>query len=99
MEKPTIDPATGEANWQSNGARQRFALRMVKELSFDRVFAAAGQIMRRQMVARGEIGPEDGVSISIDDVVNWLQWRTLRQLKVLRRIAKDLGEPEEVSIN
>jgi hypothetical protein len=97
MERPTIDPATGDANWRPNGARQRFALRMAEELGFDRVFAAAAQIMRHQMVKRGEIGPPDGVTISLEDVVDWLQWRTLRQLKVIRRIAESLGEPEEIS--
>ena len=99
MEKPTIDPTTGEALWRPNGARQRYALRMLEELGFTLVFVAAGQLMRHQMVQRGEIGLHDGVSLSKADVVNWLQWRTLKQLKFIRRIAETTGEPEEVPIH
>jgi hypothetical protein len=97
MERPTIDPATGDANWQPNGARQRYAQQMLEELGFTRVFVAACQIMRGLMVERGEIEREDGISLSKADVVNWLQWRTLRQLKIIRKIAEDLGEPEKLS--
>ena len=87
MERPRIDP------------RQRFAQRMTEELGFVPVFIAACQLMRHQMVQRGEIGPHDGASISPDDAINWLQWRTLRQLKIIGRIAEGIGNPEEVPIN
>jgi hypothetical protein len=97
MERPTIDPATGDALWQPNGARQRYAKRFFNEVEISRILAAAGQIMRHQMVERGEIGPHDGVSIQKADFANWIQWCNLGQLKVIRRIAEGLVGPEVIS--
>jgi hypothetical protein len=99
MEKPTIDPATGEPLWQPNGARQRFAKRMAEEIDFDRMFVVAAYVVPHRMVERGEIGPEDGVDVSMDQVINVIEWADLRQLRLLRKWAESLDEPEKMSIN
>ena len=44
MERPTIDPTTGEPRWRPNGARQRFAQRMVEEVDPLRVFVAQARL-------------------------------------------------------
>jgi hypothetical protein len=61
MEKPTIDPATGEPQWQPDGARQRFAKRLVEEVDMGRLLAAAAQVLHHRKVKRGEIGPDDAI--------------------------------------
>jgi hypothetical protein len=98
MEKPTID-STGEPLWRPNGARQRFAQRMADEVDPVRVFAAAAYVLRHRMVQRGEIGPEDGISPTTEEIADVIAWCDLRQLRLLRKMAESLGEPEEVSIN
>jgi hypothetical protein len=90
MERPTIDPTTGEPLWRPNGARQRFAERLSEEVDFGRVFAAAGFVLRHRMEQRGEIGPDDGISPSPDEVINVIAWSDLRQLRLLRKIAESL---------
>jgi len=99
MEKPSIDPTTGEPLWRPNGARQRFAARMAEEVDQVRVFVAAAQVLRHRMVQRGEIGPEEGISPTNEEVTNVIAWSDLRQLKLLRKIAEDLICEGEVSIN
>jgi len=99
MEKPTIDPTTGEPLWRPNGARQRFAQRMVKEVDPVRVFVVAGWVLRHRMVQRGEIGPEDGISPAQEEVADLIAWCDLRQLRLLRKMAESLDEPEEVPIH
>ena len=99
MEKPTIDPVTGEPLWRPNGARQRFAQRMVEEVDPVRVFVVAAQVLRHRMVERGEIGPEDGISPTTEEVADVIAWSDLRQLRLLRKWAESLDEPEEISIN
>jgi hypothetical protein len=99
MEKPTIDPTTGEPLWRPNGARQRFAQRMVDEVDPVRVFVVAAGVLRHRMVQSGEIGPEDGVSPTKEEVLDVIAWADLRQLRLLRKWAESLGEPEKVPIN
>jgi hypothetical protein len=99
MERPTIDPTTGEPLWQPNGARQRFLKRMTEEVDAIRVFVVVGQVLRHRMVKRGEIGPDDGISPTTEDVADVIAWADLRQLRLLRKWAESLGEPERVSIN
>jgi hypothetical protein len=99
MEKPTIDPTTGEPLWRPNGARQRFAKRMAEEVDPVRVFVVAAQVLRHRMVERGEIGPEDGISPTTEQVTDVIAWCDLRQLRLLQKWAESLDEPEEVSIN
>ncbi len=89
MEKPTIGP-DGEPLWQPNGARQRYAQRMAKEVDITRVFVAAGQVLRHRMVQRGDIGPNEGISPTKEEVANVIAWCDLRQLRLLRKIAEDL---------
>jgi hypothetical protein len=95
MEKPTIHPTTGEPLWRPNGARQRFAKRMVEEVPFERVFVAAGQVLRHRMEQRGEIGPDDGIRPTKEQIVNVIAWSNLRQLRLLRRIAEGLIHGKE----
>ena len=90
MERPTIHPTTGEAQWRTDGARQRFAKRLSEEVDFARVFVAAGTLMRDQMERRGEIGPDDGVPLTPKEIADWISWLDLRQLKHLRKLAESL---------
>ena len=90
MEKPMIDPATGEPLWRPNGARQRFAARMVEEVDPHLVFVVACQVVRNRKVQRGEIGPHDGISPSNEEVLNVIAWANLRQLRILRKCAESL---------
>jgi hypothetical protein len=99
MEKPTIDRATGEPLWRPNGARQRFAQGMVDEVDPVRVFVVAAQVLRHRMVERGEIGPDDGISPTTEEIADVIAWYDLYQLRLLRKWAESLDEPEEVPIN
>jgi hypothetical protein len=90
MEKPTIDSKTGEPLWQSNGARQRYAARLVKEVDQGRMFAAAGRVLFHRKLKAGEIGPDDAISPSTEEVANVMAWCDLRQLRLLRKIAEGL---------
>jgi hypothetical protein len=90
MERPTIDPATGEPLWRPNGARQRYAKRMVEEVDVYRIFVVAAQVLRHRMVERGEIGPKDGISPSKEQVADVIAWSDLRQLRLLRKLAESL---------
>ena len=90
MEKPTIDPTTGEPLWRPNGARQRFAKRLLEEVDYGRVFVVAAQVLRHRMVQRGQIGPHDGISPSNEEVLNVVAWSDLRQLRLLRKMAEGL---------
>jgi hypothetical protein len=92
MEKPTIDPTTGEPQWQPDGARQRFAEQLAEEVDFGRLYAAAAQVLHHRMVQRGEIGPDDETRPSKEDVMNVIQWSDLRQLRLLKKIAEGLIE-------
>jgi hypothetical protein len=98
MEKPTVDPTTGEAQWRPDGARQRFAKRLSEEVDIERVLVAAGSVMRDLMEQRGEIGPDDAFSPDWSEIADWISWLNLGQLKRLRRLAEDLIV-EEVSVN
>jgi hypothetical protein len=99
MERPTIRPATGAAQWRANGARQRFAKRLSEEVGVPRVIAAAEFIMRDQKERRGEIGPDDGMQVkAIKEIADWISWLDLRQLKRLRKLAESL-DVDEVSVN
>ena len=69
MEKPRISP-DGESLWQPNGARQRYARRLTEEVDLYRLFAVAAQVFRHRKVERGEIGPNDGISPSKEEVLD-----------------------------
>ena len=97
-ERPTIDPTTGEPLWRRNGARQRFAKRLSEEVELPRVLMAAGFVLRHRMEQRGEIGPDEGISPSMDEMINVVAWSDLRQLRLLRKIAESL-EVDEGAVN
>jgi hypothetical protein len=89
MEKPTVGP-DGRPRWQPNGARQRYAKRLAKEVDVGRVFAATAQVLHHRMVQRGEIGPDDGISPSTEEIVGVIEWCDLRQLRLLRKMAESM---------
>jgi hypothetical protein len=97
MEKPTIDPATGKPLWRANGERQRYYDRMFAEVDHGALLVVAGQVLRHRAVKRGEIGPHDGISPSFEEMADVIEWADLRQLRILRKCAESLGEPEVIS--
>jgi hypothetical protein len=50
------------------------------------------------MEQRGEIGPDEGISPSMDEMINVVAWSDLRQLRLLRKIAESL-EVDEGAVN
>ncbi len=89
MEKPSIGP-DGEPRWQPNGARQRYAMQLAREVDFGRLFVAACQVLFHRMLKRGAIGPGDCISPSNEEVLNVIAWCDLRQLRLLRKMAEGL---------
>jgi hypothetical protein len=87
MEKPGVDK-DGNAIWNPDGERQRYAERQLGTLGADRIFVAATQLM----LHKGLI--QDGSSVGPEEVYDWLQWLNLAQLRKLSRIAKSLIEVE-----
>jgi len=68
LEKPTVGP-DGRPLWQSNGERQRYAQRMLEEVDHGAVFAAAGQVLFHRKLKAGEIGPDDGITPTQEEMV------------------------------
>ena len=97
LEKPTVGP-DGRPLWQSNGERQRYAQRMLEEVDYGAVFAAAGQVLFHRKLKAGEIGPDDGITPTQEEMVNVIEWADLRQLQLLRKIAESI-EKEPLHIN
>jgi hypothetical protein len=97
LEKPTVGP-DGRPLWQSNGERQRYAQRMLEEVDYGAVFAAAGQVLFHRKLKAGEIGPDDGITPTQEEMVNVIEWANLRQLQLLRKIAESI-EKEPLHIN
>jgi hypothetical protein len=65
------------------------------KVDFGRLFAVAAQVLRYRMVQRGEIGPDDGISPSMEEVLNVIAWSDLRQLRLLRKMAESMIETKE----
>jgi hypothetical protein len=84
LEKPTVG-SDGRPLWQSNGERQRYAQRMLEEVDYGAVFAAAGQVLFHRKLKAGEIGPDDGITPTQEEIVNVIEWADLRQIQLLRR--------------
>jgi hypothetical protein len=79
MEKPGRDEG-GNAIWDPDGERQRYAKRLIDTVGTGRLFAAAAQVMLdKGLIAEDDVGPEV--------VADWIQWLTLGQLRKLSRIA------------
>jgi len=89
IEEPTVD-LDGEPRWQPLGERQRYAERMSEEVDPHRLFMAAAQVLFHRKLRAGEIGPDDGISPTNEEVEDVIAWSDLRQLKLLRKIAEDL---------
>lgn len=88
MEKPGVDK-DGNAIWNPDGERERYAEHQRETLGAERIFVAATQMM----LDKGLI--KEGSSVSPEEVYDWLQWLNLTQLRKLSRIAKSLIEVEE----
>ena len=97
LEKPTVG-LDGRPLWRSNGERQRYAQRMLEEVDHGAVFAAAGQVLFHRKLKAGEIGPDDGITPTQEEMVNVIEWADLRQLQLLRKIAESI-EKEPLHIN
>ncbi|MFY9840943.1 MAG: hypothetical protein WAK55_31630 [Xanthobacteraceae bacterium] len=91
LEKPTVGP-DGRPLWQSNGERQRYAQRMLEEVDKGAVFAAAGQVVFHRKLKAGEIGPDDSITPTQDEMVKVIEWADLSQLQLLRKIAESIDK-------
>jgi hypothetical protein len=94
IEQPTVGP-DGEPLWRATGARQRYAQRLVEEVDHGRMFVAACQVLFHRKLKLGEIGTDDAISPSTEEVANVIAWCDLRQLRLLRKIAESLIVTEE----
>jgi hypothetical protein len=62
----------------------------VDEIDMGRIFAAAAQVVRQRLEQRGEIGADEPMTPTQEQVIAVIEWSDLRQLKLLRKLAEGL---------
>jgi hypothetical protein len=62
----------------------------VDEIDMGRIFAAAAQVARQRLEQRGEIGADEPMTPTQEQVIAVIEWSDLRQLKLLRKLAEGL---------
>jgi hypothetical protein len=79
-----------------DGARQRFAERTLEEFSAERVFVAAGLLIRQREYSH--LPDDEGVNLSKEDIADYVQWLDLKDLRLVRQIAEGLEGPFEETL-
>jgi hypothetical protein len=55
-------------------------------------------VLFHRKLKAGEIGPDDGITPTQEEMANVIEWADLRQLQLLRKIAESI-EKEPLHIN
>ena len=85
MKRPTI--VDGQPHWPPNGARERYLRRMLEEIPVN-VSATVAEILSDRKIRNGEVGTDDMIETTKEEIDNFIQWQDLRQLKLIRKLAE-----------
>jgi hypothetical protein len=85
-EKPKLG-ADGHPEWDPDGKRQRFFKAMNEELDEARIWAAAAAMCAQRQGREGDFSDEE--------ILTFIEWCDLRDLRFMRKIAKMINLTKE----